>query len=64
MSHSKLTQWIEDADAREICRDAAFFAAVEQQQYIHLGAIVAKVAELWRHNVTDTVVRHESSVRH
>jgi hypothetical protein len=66
MTHSNLTDWIEDADAREICRDAAFLTGVEQKQYFHLGAVIAKVAEWWNHNVTEDVlpVHYEPGTRH
>jgi hypothetical protein len=62
MSH--MSHWIEDAEARQICRDAAFLTHIEQKQYVHLGAIVAKVAELWHHNVMDRVLHHGSSTHH
>ena len=51
MSHSNLTRWIEDAEAREFCRDAAFWAGVEEKQHLHLGEIIATIAEWWHHNV-------------
>lgn len=47
MSHSSLTHWIEDADAREICRDAAFLTNVQQHQHLHLGTVIAKIAGWW-----------------
>jgi hypothetical protein len=56
MSHSNLTHWIEDADAREICRDATFLTGVEQKQYLHLGAVIAKVSDWWHHSTTETVL--------
>jgi len=66
MSHSNLTHWIEEAEAREICRDAAFLAGVEQKQYLHLGSIVSKVAEWWHHDIPEKTpsAHYESITRH
>jgi hypothetical protein len=66
MAQSNLTHWTEDADAREICRDAAFFAGVEQKQHLHLGGFIAKVADWWNHNITEDVlpVHYEPDTRH
>jgi hypothetical protein len=61
MSHSNLTHWIEDADARAICRDAAFLAGVEQKQYLHLGTMIAKVAEWWNPTSPKTCCRCTTS---
>jgi hypothetical protein len=54
MLHSNLTHWIEDADAREICRDAVFQTGIQQKQYLHLGAVIAKVSEWWHHTSPKT----------
>ena len=64
MNH--LSHWIEDADAREICRDAAFLTGVEQNHYLHLGAVITKVAEWWHHNIAEEVlpVHYELGTRH
>jgi hypothetical protein len=56
MSHSNLTQWIEQAEAREVCRGAAFLAGVEENQHLHLGSVIATISEWWRHNVTTEVL--------
>ena len=66
MSHSNLTHWIEDADAREICRDATFLAGVEQEHYLHLRAVITKVADWWHDNVSEELlpVRCEDSTQH
>jgi hypothetical protein len=66
MSQTHLTHWIEDADARELCRDAAFLTGVEQKHYLHLGAVITKVAEWWHHNVNDELlpVRCVPTMRH
>ena len=64
MAHSNLTQWIEDAEAREISRDAAFLARVEEKQYLHLGEIVAKVAGWW-HLAEDALpLLHQHRAQH
>ena len=65
MAHSNLTQWIEDAEAREIRRDAAFLVRVQQKQYLHLGEIVAKVAGWW-HLTEDvlTTLHHRHGTQH
>jgi hypothetical protein len=51
MSHTKLTRWIEDADARR-CYEAASFdrgAGVNETHYLDLAAKVAKLPTwLWR----------------
>jgi hypothetical protein len=51
MSHSNLTRWIEDADARR-CSDAAAFdrsGGVTESHYLDLGAKIAKLPSwLWR----------------
>ena len=57
MSQSHLTHWIEDADARELCRDATFLTGVEQQHCLHLGAAIIRIAEWWHHNVTEEFLR-------
>jgi hypothetical protein len=66
MSHSHLTDWIEDRDAREICQDVAFAIEPEQKQYLHLGSTIAKVAAWWHHNITEDVlpVHYEPKTRH
>ena len=66
MSHSHLTDWIEDRDAREICRDVTFASAPQQKQFLHLGATIAKVATWWHHNITEDVlpVHYEPTTRH
>jgi hypothetical protein len=51
MTHSNLTRWIEDADARK-CYEAASFdrdASVAETHYVELGAKIAKLPSwLWR----------------
>jgi len=51
MSHTKLTRWIEDADARR-CYEAASFdrgAGANQTHYLDLAAKIAKLPSLlWR----------------
>ena len=66
MSQTHLTNWIEDADARGICRDAAFLTGVEQKHYLHLGAVITRVTEWWHHNVSEQLlpVHSEQSARH
>jgi len=64
MSYSNLTHWIEDAEAREFCRDAVFLARVEEKQHLHLGAIVAIVSEWWHHKATKEMLAVEASTRH
>jgi hypothetical protein len=51
MSHTNMTDWIEDADGREIRRDAAFLAGAEHTHYLDLGAVITKLAEWWHHHV-------------
>lgn len=55
MSRSNLTYWIEDADAREISRDATFEMGDQQKQYLHLGAIIIKVTECWHRRIAKDV---------
>jgi hypothetical protein len=67
MSHSKLTHWIEDAEAREFCRDATLLMGVEEKQHLHLGTMVATISEWWHHNVTKEglpLQHHEPGTRH
>jgi hypothetical protein len=67
MSHNNLTHWIEDADARDFCRDATFLAGVEQKQRLHLGTMIATIAEWWHHTVADELLdalHHEPRTRH
>jgi hypothetical protein len=52
LSHRNLTHWIEDAEAREFCRDAVFLMGVEEREHLYPGAIVATVAKWWHHSVT------------
>jgi hypothetical protein len=51
MTHSKMTRWIEDADARE-CYETARFdrgASVAETHYLDLGAKIASLPSwLWR----------------
>ena len=51
MTHSNLTRWIEDADARK-CYETARFdqgAGVAETHYLELGAKIAKLPSwLWR----------------
>jgi hypothetical protein len=66
MSHSHLTDWIEDKDEREICRDVTFAMEARQTQYFRLGTTIAKVAAWWHHNITEDVlpVHHEPRTRY
>jgi hypothetical protein len=52
MSHSRLTSWIEDAEAREVALQGAMLRRVPEigpSQYFHLGSIIAKVSAWRRH---------------
>jgi hypothetical protein len=42
MTHSHLTQWIEDADAREVCR-AESWSRVQATTESHLGETILKM---------------------
>jgi hypothetical protein len=65
MSHSNLTHWIEDAEAREVCRDAGFLRGIEEKQNLHLGAIIATIAGWWHQHATKEGVQlHEPGTRH
>jgi hypothetical protein len=66
MSHSNLTHWIEDAEAREFCRDAVFLTGVEEKQHLHLGSIITTIAGWWHHSVTmeaSPPVRHDGTTK-
>jgi hypothetical protein len=44
MSHSHLTQWIEDADAREFCQAASWqLVPATESHSLHLGERVLKM---------------------
>jgi hypothetical protein len=44
MSHSHLTQWIEDADAREFCQAASWqFVPATESHSLHLGATILRM---------------------
>ena len=45
MTHSHLTQWIEDADARQFCQAASWRVVPEKAEShsLHLGEIVLRM---------------------
>jgi len=55
MMHSRLTRWIEDADAREVVREGAMIHEFQEnaRQYIHLGATIKSVASWCHHGVAE-----------
>ena len=56
MSHSNLTRWIEDADARR-CYEAASFdrdAGATETHYLDLGVKIAKLPSWLWHSVNRT----------
>jgi hypothetical protein len=52
MSHSNMTRWIEDAEARKF-NEAAMFARgnVRESHSLHLGKTIAKVPSWLRHGI-------------
>jgi hypothetical protein len=67
MLHSNLTHWIEDAEAREFCRDAVLLARVEEKQRLHLGTIAATISEWWHQSATKDMLPvqyHEPGTHH
>jgi hypothetical protein len=65
MTHSHMTHWIEDAEAREVILQGCRFQVVlpEESQYLHLGSTIAKVSAWWHHNVTRDVLPYHYSPR-
>jgi hypothetical protein len=55
MSHSNMTRWIEDAEARRFNKAAMFARGnVRESRYLHLGETIAKVPSWFRHGIGRT----------
>jgi hypothetical protein len=52
MTHTNLTRWIEDADARHIVESATFDRDIGESHYLHLGEAIAKVSSRVRHSIS------------
>ena len=64
MTH--LTQWIEEADAREIVQSAMVdhTVGITQSKSFDLGSTITKVSSWWHHNTRDVLpLLHEAEVR-
>jgi hypothetical protein len=52
MSHSSLTRWIEDADARRFSEAARFDHGIADTHFLHLGNAIANLPSWFRQNVS------------
>jgi hypothetical protein len=54
MTHSHMTQWIEDADARQFRQSASWNEglAATESHYLHVGKTIAKVSSLLRRSMS------------
>jgi hypothetical protein len=54
MSHSNLTRWIENAEARQVLETAQVGRgwSVNESHFLHLGEMIAKVP-FWHHHPAD-----------
>jgi hypothetical protein len=61
MTHSKLTRWVEDADAREVLLEGAMIHQFQEntRQYIHLGSTIKTIASWCHHSVAEHLLSHK-----
>jgi hypothetical protein len=58
-THTNLTRWIEDADARHVLENAMVDRniAIGESHYLHLGETIAKVSSRVRHSTSREALR-------
>jgi hypothetical protein len=52
MTHTHLTRWIEDAEARHVLENAMVGRNIEESHYLHLGGAIANVSTRIRHGIS------------
>jgi hypothetical protein len=52
MTHTNLTRWIEDADARHVLENAMVVRSIGESHFLHLGETIAKVSSKVRQSVS------------
>ena len=61
MTHSNLTRWIEDADARNALLESGMISHFQEntaQHHVHLLPAIKMVSAWWHHNITSHLVFH------
>ena len=61
MMHSRLTRWIEAADARDVLLEGAMVHQFQEnipRQHIHLGLTIKAVASWWHHSAASSWWHH------
>jgi hypothetical protein len=60
MTHSHMTHWIEDVEARQVILQRCRFQVVlpEESRHLHLGSAIAKVSAWWHHYSPRNLTRH------
>jgi len=62
MTHSNLTRWIEDADARDALLQAGMVSPLQEtasQHHVHLPPVMKMVGSWWHHGVTSLLPCHD-----